>query len=190
MEELATSREFLLFLGIKEPDRRLGHHELILRFFALRHKLNDYRPPLKKLLSDFMNEHRKMDLSQIELFRTDFTKAWKNVNMVFSGIAFRRARIGKDQKAILDNAINRAVYDIQMFSLKDFEEEVLKAKRGEIMKAFISLCLTNKDFLDSVSYATANRQKFYTRLFLWAKELEKLELYVKYLDQIPADVKL
>lgn len=190
LEELATNAEFLRFLGIKEPDKRLRHHELILRFFALRENVKDYRPPLKKILSDFMNDHRKMEPAEMDQFRVDFITAWKRVNIVFDGMAFRRFRVDKEQKLKWDKGINRAVYDIQMLSLKDINDDDLSRKAENIAEAFVEICLKNTAFTDTLSRATADRARFYLRLLVWGKKLRELGFDIPYLNQIPKDISL
>jgi hypothetical protein len=55
LSRLARVEAFRVCVGTKDPRRRMVDQELILRFFALRHSLPEYRPPLKKFLNDYMH---------------------------------------------------------------------------------------------------------------------------------------
>jgi hypothetical protein len=187
LEKLVTNRDFLNFLGLKEPDKRLRHHELILRYFALLACINDYRPPLKRVLNNFMNMHRKMDTSSIADFERQFEEAWRKVQKVFGPIAFRKVAPGKDGKPKIDSAINRAVFDIQMFSLQYAEMDVLLKNAKPIAEAFLRLCLDDGDFSDAISHSTADRKRFYIRLVKWGNKLVELGIDVPYLQDIPEE---
>jgi hypothetical protein len=134
-----------------------------------------------------MNDHRKMDPDSVSQFQEQFEKAWKKVKTVFDVIAFRKVVYGKEGKLKIDNAVNRAVFDIQMFSLQDIQEDVLTTNAAAIQEAFVQLCLNDSDFADSVSHSTADRKRFYVRLAKWGKKLTELGIAVTYLGKIPQE---
>jgi hypothetical protein len=189
LEEIVTDKFFLSFFHIKEPNKRLEHHELVLRYFALKNSIADYRPPLKTLLSDFMNTHRNMVADAKNTFKKDFQDALNNVGRVFGTAAFRRVKRDKEGNIRWDKSLNRSVYDIQMHGLRNIPNDLSDESKNNILEVFIGLCLGNAEFLDSVSLATADRKKFYRRLFLWGAALNSIGLTVPYLRDIPDEYK-
>ena len=61
-------------LGKPKPDTRMRDVELILRFFALYHALNNYEKPMKDFMSRYMRQHARADDAAIEQYRSEFTR--------------------------------------------------------------------------------------------------------------------
>ena len=167
---LATNPIWQQALGLEEPDQRMADMELALRYFALRSNLNNYKPPLKEALNDYMKTHRNpSEESLVELNETILSTVEK-VKSVFGDKLFRRVRVllGKTENATLwDRGINRAVFDIQMLAFESLDSKWLTKRRSKILSAFEELCSTDAGFIDSVTSATANRSAVITRLRKW-----------------------
>jgi len=114
LDELSRDKTWLRLVGKTKPDERLRHHELILRFFAVQQGLNDYKPPLKKFLNDFMRANRDADKAKLADLKLAFQTAITSVDAAFGERAFRKVKISKDGSGQWDSAVNRAVFDIQM----------------------------------------------------------------------------
>src|SRR5262249_29301176 len=61
LKRLATTTAFRTCIGTKVQRRRMVDEELILRFLALRDGLAEYRPPLIRVLNEYMHENRNAD---------------------------------------------------------------------------------------------------------------------------------
>ena len=175
LNKIAESKAFLGAMALKKPDERLRHHELILRFFAVRAAVEDYKPPLKMILSEFMRTHRTDNETAIKDFELMFTKALMNVVFVFGVESFKRYR-EKDGVADFENSVSKAVFELEMLSLSFFTETEVLSKSAAIAAAFRALSLANQTFAESLSRATDHRSRFYLRLRLWNAELVKLGL--------------
>ena len=175
LEKLATSPQFLGAIGLKKPDPRLRHHELILRFFAVRANCENYKPPLKMILSEFMRMHRHDDPKSIDSFIELFTKSQANVSEVFGSYLFRRYRM-KDGTASFETSISKAVFELQMVSLSFLDHATVASHANSMRDSFKEISLNNKDFADALSRATDHRSRFYQRLRIWDAELAKLGL--------------
>ena len=116
LNSLANSPEFLASMRTKKPDPRLRHHELLLRFFAVRSAVQDYRPPLKMILSEYMRENREPGGEAIEDLKEVFFKALENSRAAFGVDAFRRYR-EKDRQAFFESPVSKAVFELQMLSM-------------------------------------------------------------------------
>jgi hypothetical protein len=175
LNQIANSPEFLASMQTKRPDPRLRHHELILRFFAVRAALKDYRPPLKMILSEYMRENREPGLESLSLFKNLFSKALENSRVVFGADLFRRYR-EKDGNVGFETAVSKAVFELEMISLSFLETSDVKLLASEIRSAFMDISLTNGNFSESLSRATDHRKRFYNRLDLWSAKLKALGL--------------
>ncbi|MGO9240919.1 MAG: DUF262 domain-containing protein [Bryobacteraceae bacterium] len=175
LNTIANSSDFLTAMRAKRPDPRLRHHELILRFFAVRSAIKDYRPPLKMILSEYMRENREPSSESVQQFKTLFSNAFQNARIVYGDDAFRRYR-EKDGTCAFESAVSKAVFELEMISLSYFETSVVQSRAADIKSAYMMLSTANSDFSDSLSRATDHRKRFYNRLDLWSAELRKLGL--------------
>lgn len=175
LNTIANSPDFLASMRAKRPDPRLRHHELILRFFAVRSAVKDYRPPLKMILSEYMRENREPGIEPVQCLKNLFSNAFENAQVVYGDDAFRRYR-EKDGKSGFESAVSKAVFELEMISLSYFETSVVQPRAADIKSAFMMLSTTNNEFSDSLSRATDHRKRFYNRLDLWSAELRKLGL--------------
>ena len=71
---------------------RKKDEEVILRFFALHHSMEEYERPMKKFLNDFMEGHRDLDDGLCEQFRSRFEGTIKTVAEVLGPEALRPER--------------------------------------------------------------------------------------------------
>jgi hypothetical protein len=175
LNTIATSSEFLDSVGAKRPDPRLRHHELVLRFFAIRSSVADYRPPLKMILSEYMRQNREPNGEAIQQLRDLFFRALQNARMVYGNDVFRRYRI-KDGETGFETAVGKAVFELEMVSLSYLDAAVVREWAAPLKAAFMALSLGNEAFSESLSRATDHRKRFYSRLDLWTAELDKLGL--------------
>jgi hypothetical protein len=175
LNAIATFPAFLGAMAVKKPDERLRHHELILRFFAVRAAVLDYKPPLKMILSEFMLTHRFDDQSAIKGFEKLFTDTENMVQLVFGKDSFKRYR-EKEGVVGFETSISKAVFELQMISTSFLQESAVRAHAGAIAAAFKSLSLGNQTFAESLSRATDHRKRYSHRLRLWNAELVKLGL--------------
>jgi len=58
LDELSVDQEWLELIGIKN-DRRMRSSELILRYFALRNSLDNYKKPLASFLTEFAKKNKE-----------------------------------------------------------------------------------------------------------------------------------
>jgi hypothetical protein len=175
LNQIASSPGFLASMRANKPDPRLRHHELVLRFFAVRGAIKDYRPPLKMILSEYMRENREPGAESIQRLKSLFLNALENSRTVFGDDVFRRYR-EKDKQFGFETAVSKAVFELEMLSLSFFRSADVKFRAAEIKSAFMNLSLTNSEFSECLSRATDHRKRFYKRVELWNAELRTLGL--------------
>jgi hypothetical protein len=114
LDELAKNRAFLECMRIATPDSRLRHHELVLRFFAVDSSLEDYKPPLKLILTNYMRLNRNAPQALIASLRTKFFTSLTAASTVFRENVFRRFDA---QSETYERSVSRALFDLQMITL-------------------------------------------------------------------------
>jgi predicted nuclease with TOPRIM domain len=187
LDVLAHKTALLEILKRKEPDNRLRHHELVLRYFALRDALPDFRPPLKRLLNSFMERKRDLAVDESQELERRYDVAIERVKTVFGRDAFRRYVRLEDGSEFYEAVVSRAVYDLQMIGLGETPREDLQRRKDEIREAFQKLSVENDDFIDLLSRATDHRSRFYQRMRLWAQALSGLDINIPFAARIPPE---
>ena len=173
LHDLVKDPMWLRLYGRTEPHPRMRDCELVLRFFAVRSVLPKYNPPLKRLLTNYMNANRHLTRLQEDDLRSAFSRAVSGVAAVFPVGPFRRVATGEEGPDFERN-INRAVFDIQMLSFEMIDREWLVGHATEVREAFFDLYRSDTDFVDSVSRATADKRRFEYRLHAWAQALKRI----------------
>lgn len=160
LRALAKNPDFRALIGTKTPRPRMVDEELILRFFALRERLNIYRTPLKRFLNNFMDDWSQKP--EIELTAP---------NGVFESTITRiRAELGQAAFRVTDAngtpteaGVNRALFDAQTLAFSWIASQPgqidIAAVRHEIAALF-----GQPDFLDAVRRATGDRARTLRRL--------------------------
>lgn len=189
LNDLANEPSWLSLLNRKDPDNRLQHHEMILRFLSMREAGPGYRPPLKAWLSEFMATHRPDESEALAPMRAAFLEACEAVATVFGrpgALPFRRARSRSGRVVTWDNTLNRPVFELQMLGLMAEDLGVLRARGEEIVETFADLSL-DADFADALSRATADRSRTRTRFVRWGERLDKLGIKNNLIAMAPTE---
>ena len=80
-------------LNKEKPDKRMRDIEMIIRFFALYEKRNEYKKPMKEFLTKFMREKKNLNLEEKENYKNLFEKTIEKINSdIGSKEAFRLSR--------------------------------------------------------------------------------------------------
>ncbi|WP_331297211.1 DUF262 domain-containing protein [Methylobacterium hispanicum] len=161
-----------IFPGV-EPDFRMRDLELMLRYIGFQFFVDEYRGNLKKFL-DFtaqtLNAEWPKYNSVIVQKCAIFESAYKAVVEVFSeDRAFRKWTGSK-----WESRLNRAVFDVMMFYLRDAGEiGAFKATGVALVAEFQNLCSTNPQFRDAIETTTKSVDAVSWRLGLWGGVLVK-----------------
>jgi hypothetical protein len=185
LDELAHDPIFLAAIKRSEPDPRLRHHELILRFFALYELLPHYETPLKHYLTVFMRQKRKAAPEAIDTLRQVFLASIKACVQSFGENPFRRAKVDDGIPVGYESVVNRAVFDIQMLGFAGVDFEAVKSLGSAISDEFIQLSLTDLPFVESLSRATDHRSRLSGRLRTWFTKLTELGLHIPLATRLP-----
>lgn len=185
LHEFVREPLWLQVVNRTAPDARMRHEELVLRFFALRSVVGNYRPPLKQVLNNYMRSNRNPVNGQLAEMRASFARGLQNCQTVFGSKSFRRISADRNDNERWDYNVNRAVFDIQMLTFSQIPQDVLESKKAAIQDRFRLHCLADDVFQSSVSLATADRRNFYARLKIWIGALSEEGIAVPLKDQLP-----
>lgn len=172
-ERLGQIDGFHKIFKSSEPDFRMRDAELLVRYYAFKNFLAEYRGNLKDFLDlacQKLNAEWDERKDEIEKQAEDLAKALEATFEIFSEDDAFRKWDGKRY----EGRFNRAVFDVMIFYLSDakIRTKALTLKNS-VVKDFKNLCSNNPAFLRSVETTTKSVDSTGTRLSLWGKTLER-----------------
>lgn len=179
LTRLSESEGFLELWGKSKPDKRMKHRELVLRFFALLHRIDKYRMPFRTFLNDEMGANQTLTDDQELAFSKEFELAMHWVTNVFSDKAFRLFSVGNIahppghwQRRRFD-----IIYEVEMVSFARHSAELtlmIKQMNSQQVPVFyralyyqLVKIMTTQDFVATLHQATTSPQKIKLRFQLW-----------------------
>lgn len=150
---------------------RMEFNELVLRAFSLwfLSEKTIYTLTIDQYMSEGMQAINNTDESVLDVRKSNFIHAYQTVQEIFGELAFRK--IKSNNKKL---AVNKNVYEMWMFSLKDFSNksrnELINKK--EVVVDMFSALLENKKFGYAVSSRKGDTMKY--RNDLLKEKLEQI----------------
>jgi len=185
LDRLARDPLLLKNLRRKEPDKRLRHHELVLRYFALSDALENFKPPLKKVLNEYMKGEKRASRAKLGRLERKFRHALEVATSVFGDNVFRRFTEFENGTKDYESVVSKAVFDLQMIGLGDLSEAAVENRAADVRTAFERLSVEDDEFNDLLSRATDHRYRFYSRMKRWADTLKQLGLKTDLAKRMP-----
>lgn len=184
-EASADSPALRDLLKIKKPDFRMRDVELLVRYFAFKNFLHEYRGDLKSFLDlscDSLNKRWAAEEYAIKTQAQELEEAYKASQQIFGPSMSFRKWLGDKY----ESRFNRAIFDVMTFY---FSEASIRTpalqKAKEVENEFKRLCIEDTAFLGSIERTTKSLEATCLRLATWAKSLNQvlsLDLHVPYLD--------
>ena len=157
--ELNKCAEWRALVG--KPNRRKRDQELILRFIALYFSFDDYQPPMKSFLNDFMHDNKDMEIYHDLEVRSVFQKTVSVILDKLGEQAFRPSR-----------ALNAAVQDSLMIGIaRRLEKGPITA---DITKRYESL-MQNSEFGNLIYSQTSHLENVRRRIQLATEAFSGVE---------------
>jgi hypothetical protein len=160
LRDMVRLTNFRSLIGTKTPRKRMVDEELVLRFLAMRTNLEHYRPPLKRFLNEFMSQHLNPSVDELREFVVLFDETVVRIANTLGGSAFR---VTDTDGQPIENAVNRALFDVQMVAFSWIQGEMPANVGDEVRRAFGTL-LQDETFRDSIRRATGDRSRILLRL--------------------------
>lgn len=152
LKELARKSYFTELVG-SFTNKRMGHEELVLRYFALVDGIGTYRPPLRQLLNKFMRTHRKDAITVAE--SDQFAGVCVAVKDVFGDRPFMAPGS--------HNPVNKALFDAVMVTVAYCDQNALRQSKDAARAALETLASESR-FQLSIGRATADRTRVLYRV--------------------------
>ena len=159
-------------LGIDKPDFRMRDVELVVRHFAFRLRLNEYKGNLKKFLDDTcdrLNRRWPKEEKELRQIANQMDESIAAALKIFSRSNAFRNWDGKSFEA----RFNRAIFDVVAYCLAEAGPRGLALKRkDEVLKAFKSTCLDD-EFRLAVTSTTKSKTAVRARFLKWSDAFSK-----------------
>ena len=139
---------------------RMRDQELILRYFALFYKMEEYSPAMKEFLNDFMSDNQQLnEISKDELTR-NFTETIKLVYSTLGRDAFKPRSV-----------LNAAVFDSVMIGITHRIKKGPIISKYEIKEKYLQL-IDSGEFIARIDASTADTEKVKERIGLAIKQFD------------------
>ncbi len=158
-----AAQEYFVHLVGTAGNRRMDSEELILRFLALTEGLEEYKPPLRQFLNEYMRSHRHVTPPPhlVDLF----AESCKAVADVFGATPFRTPGSR--------NLVNKAMFDALMVPVSFADKEALRSKADEA-RGMLKELPADAEFVTAIGRATADRHRMLYRIGLVAYRLRHM----------------
>ena len=149
----------------------------LLRFFAFRYRLSDYRGDLKgfldRSLRDFNGQFQTVEefKNEAKLALAELSSANQLTRSIFGEEAFTSFKSGKSERRF-----NRAVFDVMIFFFTNPEiREAVQTRELQtaVSDEFKKLC-DEQEFARWIQTTTKSKEATFGRLRTWGECLEKL----------------
>jgi hypothetical protein len=161
LRSLAKEADFRSLVGTKTPRKRMVDEELILRFFALREGLKDYRPPLKRFLNEYMNSIKDAAPGKLKNLKSVFDETTHLAHGVLGASAFR---ITDSRGRLLETGVNRALFEAQMLAFSWVESSSAAEQEKSAILRELGKQYRDGEFQDSIQRATGDRSRTLLRV--------------------------
>lgn len=175
VKELASDKEFLALLGLKEPHKRMVDVELVLRFISFYKKTYiNYKPPIKVFLNDTMRELSNLSDDDKKKIRNAFRTAVINLTSFLGDKSFKRFKIVNGKGEWEKTRLNVALYDMLMDSMARIETTVLMRHLDALREAYIDLMVSNQTFIDCITISTSEALNVSKRFKIWNNVIDDI----------------
>ncbi len=172
LHDLAKEPIFRGLIGTKLPRPRMVDEEMILRFFAMRGGLPNYRPSLKRFLNEFAEIGRNLNSNQISDLRSIFFRTVSLIHEFMGSSAFRVLDSEGNRE---ENTVNRALFEAQMLAFSWVVRGDEQVEPATVRRNLAGL-FDDELFLDSIQRATGDRSRTLKRVRETAQTLEGVNL--------------
>lgn len=181
VKELGENTELLKILsGKKTFIDRLQHHELIIRYFAMKEVVdnvkwevdkNKYAGRMVFVINQFLEKNRDADIEKQRIYEKDFVENIKKVYKVFENDSFKQ--FNRETKNY-NQKLNRAVAELQMIVLSKYTLAQIESNANEIKDSFEKASIEDLTFDSSFVSATNNTSRVDGRYKKWGTIVDNI----------------
>lgn len=133
-----------VILRKKYPDQRMKDIEMIIRFWALLEKRDNYKKPMKDFLTNFMKEKNNLNKDDKEKFKKIFDE---NVNLVSREISEKPFRLKAGINVAIYDSVMVAIATIGSNKILDFKEKYNRLLNNDAYLKNVSEHTTDVDLV-------------------------------------------
>jgi len=161
-------------LKLNKPDTRMRDVEIVIRYYAFKNYLNDYKGNLKEFLDDACKNinaeweiNKECYIKQLKEFELSIDFATK----VFG----EKSRYSKYLNGNYTNIFNRVIFDVITYYFSDPQIRLkLIGKELLIKESFEDIMTNDKEFIQATSASTKDLDKTKLRYLKWNNKLDAL----------------
>jgi hypothetical protein len=135
-----------------KQSNRLKDEELLLRFFALLHRGDEYKKPMREFLDNFLEDNRDLGLFSEDTLKAEFNNTIDLVHSALGDKAFR-----------VSNSLNAAIFDSVMVGIAHRLKKGAITDRAAIAEAYTNL-FKDKAYQAAFVRATSDDESVRSRL--------------------------
>ena len=162
------SAELKALLKLDEPDYRMRDIELLARFFAFSHFINDYRGRMKEFLDHAFNEFNANWATYENICATDLLEFAAGVQALVSVFGDRLARKPGGK------LFNRAVFDFLIFYSKRPDVRAAFTGNEAPLQQRYEALFNSQNFVSAVERDTAGLPNTVVRIAAWGAALNEV----------------
>lgn len=164
--------------GTAEPEPRFAEREMILRFFALAHRIDAYSGNLKKFLNDYMGDYAPKESEKIQTLRQMFLQTMESVYAVFGSESGRLFTRGSALKPAAEGRwepkFSISALDIQAGALVGQAPAQVRANAARIKQAYMLYLIANPEILEAITKRPAAKEATRLRWLGFKLEVQKI----------------
>ncbi len=175
VEVAAGKSEVLLnALNLDEPDFRMRDVEIVVRYFAFKYFIREYKGNLKEFLDDTCKKLNKRWTTHEDEIKQQFA-ALESAISITTSIFGQNHSFRKFSNGNYEGRLNRAVFDICLFYFsQDSYAKNIAGKQAKIKAAFESLCTKDVEFLRALETSTKITDVVKKRFNTWGNSLSSV----------------
>lgn len=170
VEELAKSSLFKKLTSTGN-DNRMKADELVLRYFTLVERYDEYVKPMSVFLNKYAEENRFMAENQVEYLANNFISNLNKCHILYGDYAFKT--FDENRKRL---KANTALFEAQMLSMNTVNptlQQIEEVNKEDVIDK-LELLLQNVDFYNTITKATTDKNVITKRITDYTEFLETI----------------
>jgi hypothetical protein len=136
-------------------DKRMKGDEMVLRYFTLLERLQDYEKPMSVFLNKYAEDNRTMSITKVNQLSENFETNLNKCHLLYGDLAFKTF-----DSSLKRAKANTALFDAQMLSMNNLNptlQKLEKINKKVVIEKLLEL-FGNEDFYDTITKATTDKK--------------------------------
>lgn len=154
VEELANKSLFKKLTSTTN-DKRMKGDEIVLRYFTLLERLDDYEKPMTVFLNKYAEDNRGIDDKKVDELAINFNSNLNKCHLLYGDFTFKT--FDSNRKRL---KANTALFDAQMISMNNLNptlEHLEQINKSDVIDNLQTL-FENEDFYNTITKGTTDKK--------------------------------